>query len=318
MISAGAARALEAAIIRAPGFTAARVAWAEVEVDRGDAKAARATLQDVLAQAPKDLRVALLLEEAEVALGVPATVPPLTACPADRWLPPAIVATCTLGRAARARRAGARGDARVLAEAAAAMAPDEPRLLSRAALLLSQLGAVDRAATLAQRARRSMAPAAPALAWADAGVSLGRGRASPLPAGFRPADPGVRLLMARANLAAGGVGALGATLDELGPDAIKHDADLAELARLHRGAGASARPADDPVRAFVEGLRARLDGKLDVAAERLRHALSGHGDACRAAGEFRATLRALKQKPDAAVWNPLRAENAACVNLPRP
>ena len=319
---AGAARALEAAIIRAPGFTAARVAWAEVEIDRGDAKAARATLQDVLAQSPKDLRVALLLEEAEVALGAPATVPPLTACPADRWLPPAIVATCTLGRAARARRAGARGDARVLAEAAAAMAPDEPRLLSRAALLLSQLGAVDRAATLAQRARRSMAPAAPALAWADAGVSLGRGRASPLPAGFRPADPGVRLLMARANLAAGGVGALGATLDELGPDAINHDADLAELARLHRGAGAGARPAGDPVgspvRAFVEGLRARLDGKLDVAAERLRHALSGHGDACRAAGEFRATLRALKQKPDAAVWNPLRAENAACVNLPRP
>ena len=75
---------------------------------------------------------------------------------------------------------------------------------------------------------------------------------------------------------------------------------------------------DDPVRAFVEGLRARLDGKLDVAGQRLRHALSGHGDACRAAGEYRATLRALKQKPDPAVFAPLRAENAGCVNLPKP
>jgi hypothetical protein len=163
-----------------------------------------------------------------------------------------------------------------------------------------------------------MAPAAPALAWADAAVSLGRGRATPLPTGPRPADPEVRLLVARANLAVGGVGALGATLDELGAPAVAADSDLAELARLHRGAAGGGRPTADPVRAFVEGLRARLDGKLEVAADRLRHALSGHGDACRAAGEYRATLRALKQKPDAAVWNPLRAENAACVNLPKP
>ena len=72
------------------------------------------------------------------------------------------------------------------------------------------------------------------------------------------------------------------------------------------------------MRAYVDGLRARLDGKLDVAAERLRFALSGHGDACRAAGEYRATLRALKQKPEAAAFAALRAENAGCVNLPRP
>jgi hypothetical protein len=70
--------------------------------------------------------------------------------------------------------------------------------------------------------------------------------------------------------------------------------------------------------AYVAGLRARLDGKLEVAADRLRHALSGHADACRAAGEYRATLRAFKQKPDSAAFAPLRAENAGCVNLPRP
>ena len=315
----GAARALEAAMIRGPGFSAARVAWAEVQLDLGDAKAARAALQAVLAQAPKDARVALMLNEAEAALGVPPTPLPFSDCPADRWLPPAIVATCTLARAERARRAGSRAEARALAEAAAALAPDEPRLLSRAALALCQLGAVDRAAALVERARRSMAPGASPLPWAVAAVSLGRGRASPLPVGQRPADPEIRLLAARASLAAGGIGALSSTLDELGAGAYEQDADAAEIARLRRdGAPAVHAAADDQVRAFVEGLRARLDGKLDVAAERLRHALSGHGDACRAAGEYRATLRALKRQPEAYAFVPLRTENAGCVNLPRP
>ena len=315
----GSARAFEAAIIRAPGFSAARVAWAEVELDLGDAKAARATLQAVLAHAPKDIRIGLMLNEAEAALDLAETAPLLTACPAERWIPAALVARCTLARALRARRGGSRAAARTLAEAAAGLAPDEPRLLARIALTLAQLGAVDRGAALADRARKSMAAGAPALAWADAAVSLGRGRAGALPSGARPADPEVRLLAARASLTAGGVGALAAALDELGAAARTHDADLAELARLHRDATGPAHPAgDDPVRAFVEGLRARLDGKLDVAGQRLRHALSGHGDACRAAGEYRATLRALKQKPDPAVFAPLRAENAGCVNLPRP
>jgi tetratricopeptide (TPR) repeat protein len=314
---AGSARAFEAAIIRAPAFTPARVAWAEIELDLGDARAARATLQQLLAQSPKDVRVGLMLAEAEAALGVPGTSPPLTACPADRWLPPAIVATCTLVRAARARRDGSRAEARALAEAAAAMAPDEPRLLARTALALCQLGAVDQAAALVERARKSMAAGAPTLAWAAAAVSLGRGRATPLPTGPRPADPEVRLLAARASLAAGGIGALSSTLDELGAGAYEQDADAAELARLRRdGAPAVHAVVDDPVRAFVEGLRARLDGKLDVAAERLSHALSGHGDACRAAGEYRATLRALKQKPDPGAFRALRGENAGCVNLP--
>ena len=316
----GAARALEAAIIRAPGFSAARIAWAEIQIDLGDAKAARNTLHELLAESPKDIRVGVLLNEAEAAIGVPETGPHLTACPAERWVPPAIVAACTLARALRARRLGSRVEARALAEAAAGMAPDEPRLLARIALALGQLGAVDRGAALLDRARRKMASGAPALAWADAAVSLGRGRAGALPAGSRPADPEVRLLSARASLAAGGVGALSSALDRLGLEVIGRDADLGELARLRRdGAAAPGRTGagDDPVRAFVEGLRARLEGKLDVAGERLRHALAGHGDACRAAGEYRATLRALKHKPDASVFAALRAENAGCVNLPK-
>jgi len=52
------------------------------------------------------------------------------------------------------------------------------------------------------------------------------------------------------------------------------------------------------------------------AAEQLSHALAGHGDACRAAGEYIAVLRALKRKPAREVFAGLRSENAGCVNLP--
>ena len=165
-----------------------------------------------------------------------------------------------------------------------------------------------------------MAPGAPALAWAEAAVSLGRGRAGTLPSGPRPADPEIRLLVARASLAAGGdrraVGGAGRA-------GCRRRALTTSTWRRSRGCGPRtrtprARAGDDPVRAYVDGLRARLDGKLDVAAERLRYALSGHGDACRAAGEYRATLRALKQKPEPSAFAALRAENSGCVNLPRP
>jgi len=306
-------------MIRAPAFAAARTAWAEVKLDLGDARTARATLQALVAQSPRDLRAALLLNEAEDALGEPATGPVATECPTERWVPPAVVASCMLARATRARRDGARIQARALIETAAGIAPDEPRLLARLGLELCQLGAVDRGAALIQRAQRLMAPGAPALAWAAAAIPLGRGRAGTLPTGVRPVDPEVRLLVARESLAAGGVGALAAALDELGPGARAHDVDLATLAGLRPDSPPTARPAaEDPVRAYVEGLRARLDGKLDVAADRLRHALAGHADACRAAGEYRATLRALKQKPEASAFVALRAENSGCVNLPRP
>ena len=75
-------------------------------------------------------------------------------------------------------------------------------------------------------------------------------------------------------------------------------------------------------RIAASGASAVLDlGALSFADHRgvaLLHALSGHGDACRAAGEYRATLRALKSKADAAAFGALRGENAGCVNLPRP
>jgi hypothetical protein len=69
------------------------------------------------------------------------------------------------------------------------------------------------------------------------------------------------------------------------------------------------------MQAYLDGVAAELAGDLPRAAARLRQALSGHGDACRAAGEYVAALRAQRLRPDRAAFAPLRAENAHCVNL---
>jgi tetratricopeptide (TPR) repeat protein len=315
----GGARALKAAIVGSPGFMLARVAWAEAHLDLGDAALGRLALQEVLARTPGDLRARLLLNEAEQAIGVEDPVTLSAACPPvqGRWPPASIKAGCALVRATAARRSGARAEALVGAEDAAGAAPAEARLLARVAQALAQLGALDRAAELLERARRFAAPETPALAWAGVAVALGRGRAASLPGGPPPADPEIRLLRARAALAAGGVGALVAELDGLGAEALKRDVDLRLLARL--GGEAPVIPeaigGGDPVHAYVDGLRARLAGNLPAAAASLRNALSGHGDACRAAGEYVVILRVLKLGIDPAAWRLLRAENASCVNL---
>lgn len=235
------------------------------------------------------------------------------ACPDAGTLPTVVQTGCTLTRALRARRAGARGEALGRLAGVASTVPGDPRILARTAQALAQLGAVDRAASLLDRARRLAAPETPALAWAATAVALGRGRVTAAPAGPRPADPEVRLLTARVELAAGGVGALGAALDALGPFATAVDADLRSLARL-RGdttvgppGGGGAR--DDSLLAYVAGLQAQADGDLPRAARNFRNALSGHGDACRAAGEYVAALRAIKQRPEPGAWESLRAEN---------
>ena len=159
-----------------------------------------------------------------------------------------------------------------------------------------------------------------------AAVALGRGHAGALPAGPRPADPETTLLIARAALAAGGVlGVLGAALGGLGPTARERDGDLERLGRLaaraprltSRAPGQTAGQAagEDPMQAYLDGLAAQLAGDLVKATERFGHALSGHGDACHAAGEYVAALRAQKRRPDPAALARLRAENSRCVNL---
>ncbi|MES1208616.1 MAG: hypothetical protein ABUS79_21970, partial [Pseudomonadota bacterium] len=108
---AGAARALEAATVGSPAFSEAQVSWAEVRLDMGDASAARAALEGVLARAPGNPRADLLLDEAEQALGVTNTDALRRACPDAGALSPVIQAGCTLARALRARRAGKRKEA---------------------------------------------------------------------------------------------------------------------------------------------------------------------------------------------------------------
>jgi tetratricopeptide (TPR) repeat protein len=318
----GAARAYDAATIVAPTFLASRVARAEVLLDLGNAAGARTALAAVLAESPGDLRAQLLRDEAEAGAPRSAASGEVSECAGERWRLPAIKVACMLVRAERARRTGHRADARADLEAFAGALPDEPRLLARAALRLAQLGAVDQAAALLGRARRLAAAETPLLTWATAAVALGRGRAGALPAGARPADPETALIVARAALVAGGVGALGKALAGLGADARTRDADLERLGRLTsrkpRTAPEAAGPGggDDPMQAYVDGLAAQLDGNLVKATERFEHALSGHGDACRAAGEYVAATRAQKRRPDPAVFARLRAENGRCVNLP--
>ena len=220
---------------------------------------------------------------------------------------------------------GERLRASTQSQAAARTTPDEPRMLARAAQLLAQEGFVDKAEKLVERASRFAAPQAPELAWARLAVTLGHGRAATAPPGQRPFNATTRVIAARAAFAAGGPAALAAVLDGFGAAIVGLDADLRLLATLAAtvaetpaatGAQAQARPKESAAEHYVDGLRARIAGDSLLAAEHLSHALSGHADACRAAGEYVATLRALKRHPDATAWSTLRAENAGCVNLP--
>ena len=341
---AGASRALEAALLEAPGFTLAAVAWSEAQLDAGDALPAHDALARALARSGDDPRAALLLGEAERALGGGASTDDRAVCATlaaarrdgpPRWPPAALRAGCELAQATHDRMAGHRAEALTHAEEAARLAPAEPRLVARTAQLLAELGPVDWAAGLLERARRLAASDAPALAWADAAVQLGRGRTPALPGGPRPAEPETQLLIARAALSAGGAGALRAVLGAFDAAAPKRDADVRLLVQLFGGAtpgapgagppgaGAVVSPdqisrGDDPWRAYLAGLRAELAGDLASAAGDFGRALSGHGDACRAAGEYRATLRLLKRPENPVASGALavlRAENAGCVNL---
>jgi hypothetical protein len=326
----GASRALEAAMVASPGFGAAKVAWAEVRIDLGDASTAVAALEPVVARAPSDLHARLLLEEARRASDEPPRDDPELAAACRAGARGAAAGTapsgCALAAALRARLAGQRASAREQALAAARAAPDEPRLLARVAELLAAVGAVDgddrQADALLARATRFAAPSHPALAWARLAITLARGHAEAPPPGLPPDGPEAWLLDARAALALGGAHALAAALDRAGAATVARDPELALLARVGGAPvrdqrAAAALPPDDPGRAYVEGLLARLHGDLPRAAERLGRALSAHGDACRAAGEYVATLRALGRRPDPAIFAPLRAENAHCINLPR-
>jgi tetratricopeptide (TPR) repeat protein len=327
----GASHALEAAMVEAPNFLPAKIAWAEVRLDLGDAAAAQAVLVPIVAKAPEDVRSRLLLEEASQMLVADprgpagAAVRPANAsleavCGQNGALAPYVVAGCALAWSSRARFEGDRLRASTQAQAAGRAVPEEPRMMARAAQLLAQQGFIDRAEKLIERATKLAAPEVPALTWARLGVTLGHGRAATAPPGVRPTNPITRVLAARAAFAVGGAGALAATLRTFGPSVVERDADLRLLSTLASpsasGTPAVAKPS--AAQSYVDGVRARLAGDSLSAAENLSRALGNHADACRAAGEYVAALGALKRHADATSFNTLRAENQACVNLPNP
>jgi tetratricopeptide (TPR) repeat protein len=308
-----AGQALDAAMVKGPRATAPTVAWAETRLDFGQPAAALSALNGVVARSPHHTRARLLQEEAALASGARPKGEVLDReCLRDATISPVVSASCTLRAATAARLRGDRQQALIDARNAAAEDHRVARVLADTALALAQLGRIDEAAAVLERVTALVTPAFPAAVWAEAAVSLGRGELPVLP----PVLPGQserRLLVARAALAAGGPAALARALQKLGR--LDSDPDLRALALLLPGSGPA--PHRSPVRDYAEGLRARLAGDAATAARSLASALDGHGDACRAAGEYLAVLRQLRQTPGAEL-DALRAADHACINLALP
>ncbi len=313
----GAARSLNAAVIVAPTQIEPRVAWAELRLELGDPGAVRDTLRPLLATVPDHTRGWLLLAEAELALGGPQDGPALEeGCRRDGAVSSTVAAGCAMLAAERERMAMRPAAMHTALAHATQLAPQvrSARLLARTAQLQAQLGRVDEADRLARQAATLASSELPNLAWAQVALALGRGHSPERPPALPVLGPESAVLSARTAFAIGGAGALADALAELSP-ALRAHPDLAVLAPL--GLPSSQVPADSgPLGSYVAGVLARLAGDLPTAAGHLARALDGHGDACRAAGEYVATLHELHRLPEAGLLDPLRAVNADCVNLP--
>jgi tetratricopeptide (TPR) repeat protein len=312
---AAAAHAFQAALVREPSFVEARVAWAEVLLEQGEQARARDALLTALQRTPDHSRAALLLAELQPASSDGAGV--AAACARDESTSPFIASACDLSRAHRAWR-GHDWDAAVeLANAAGHRQPVEPRVLGGAVQLLASAGAVDRATSCLDAADTGPGPTLPAFRWARIAVELGRGLLVDLPRDL-PAgsSPWASLLAARIALASGGMKELVASLPDLEVANAELKA-LAAVAKENQAGDADGKvPRMEPVLAYVKGMQARLAGKPALAADLLAEALAGHGDACRAAGEYLAACEAVGRVPDASAFFWLLGNNARCVNLP--
>ena len=316
-----ASHAFRAALLREPDFVEARVAWAEAGLELGEWDRARNSLLAALQHTRDQSRAQLLLAELSLTSFDSRNDPGAwqAVCARDEAVSPFIASSCDLARAERAWRSQDRDMAIGFADSAGRRRPAEPRLLGRAAQLLASLGAVDRAASCLEEAARLSSANLPSLLWAKVAIELGRGHLAEPPGNLaRSSSPVASLLMARAALASGGIQALSAILPALrAQDWTSELQSLALLTEGDAGVGAASDPAPaDPVRSYVEGLRARLAGKPSLAASLLGRALHGHADACRAAGEYLAACRALGRAPGADAFVELKKENALCVNLP--
>jgi hypothetical protein len=278
-----------------------------------------------------------------------------SACTRDGAVSPVVATACDLMRATARRTAGQRGRALEHLRAVPPRKLTEPRQLARAALLLAQAGRIDEAEALASQAARLAAETLPMLAWARLAITLGRGELALPPPDLTPSCAETRLVAARATLAAGGPGALADHLKKLPVALVKADADLLALAQVTElgrplppekmtgttaatGGTAAADPttggtaptvpatpgsrpdgsqAINPVQAYALGIRSRLAGDAATAVLWLASALEGHGDACRAAGEYTAAARLAGHQVTTELDH-LRAMNTRCLNLTIP
>jgi hypothetical protein len=312
---AGAGHAFQAALVREPGFVEARAAWAEVWLELGEPGRAKEGLLVALRKTPDHGRAGLLLVEASGDSLDGRAVDWETICARDEAKSPFLAGACDLAHAQRAWHGRDRDAAIRFATVAGQRRPAEPRLLGRAAQLLASLGAVDQASACLDQATRIASPSLPSLRWAKIAVELGRGQLvnppQDLPLG---SSPWAAMLVARIALASGGVKALTAAL----PDLRNGSTEIDALALLLESdvAEPSAATAMDPAQAYVQGFKARLAGKPRLAVALLAKALYGHGDACRAAGEYVAVCGLLGRAADAGAFAALAGENRGCVNLP--
>jgi hypothetical protein len=242
-------------------------------------------------------------------------------CPSDKPSSSYIAGFCELVQAERAWRSHQFLAVIEHASKVAKHRPIDPRVAGRTAQLLASLGFVDQANHFAREAARFSGPRFPALRWAQTAIQLGRGRLVEMPSELGLSSSLIApSIMARIALASAGIEALSLAMESLQKDHFTTGPILDSFAkflqvRQHAKLSADV-PANDPVEAYVKGLHARLAGDLPGAVQWLAVALSVHGDACRAAGEYLAVCRALEQVPAAEAFEFLKTKNTGCVNLP--
>ncbi len=294
-------------------FPLGRLLSGELSLDRGDPERALAIARAVLTDSPRHPLALQLLMEAHQARG--GKLPPEEvaivgqACKEDETRIPTLAAACRLDRALVLRRAGTRRAALTQALAAAAVVPAEPRLLGLTSQALANLGAVREAKVLLGRAEVLADRALPPLAWARIGVEIATTRRVQLPEGAPP-GPEARLVAARSVFVGPPDSPALLQLLESIRKSTGGDRDLQLITRGARARNPAAalevtrrlrerygRVPPGPVAAYVAGTLARRSGLRPLARVWLARALTGHGDACRAATLFRLSLRDVGDNP---------------------
>jgi tetratricopeptide (TPR) repeat protein len=318
---AAAGKDLDRAIAVAPDYAPVVADWALQRLSSGDAASTRRVLKDFLAKNKSAPRVQLAEAEVERALGESTWKKRADlACHGDNRAARGLRAACLLASAQDARMDGERATA-IRKARAAAQGSDDPWVLADSALILALLGEIDVAEEILIRSRKLADNAAAHLAWADLAIRLGRNQTAALPTS-RPFLPEHNLLVLRAAYLKGGGAAMAAAVKDVPAGPIEIDADL----RIYTELGADGVPRTDratlekradhgnPVAAFVLGVLAAREDDHKRAAKRLEKALSGHGDACRAALLYLSALQAQEPpaEPSRAPLQALHARNAAC------